>query len=260
MARRWNEDELALLRDTSLTLVEVAARTGRTVAAVEHKAIKEKVDRSFRIGVGLIPGNGNVWTPGELEVLANTSLTPAEVSALTGRSRVAVRVKASSVGVRRMPGPWQEWELALVADTTLTATQVAAQIGRTPHSVRGKARSEGIVRGIRRGDVHYKWTGGFAAEQSWRGEDWPQVRLEALERDGYTCRDCGFVRFSGLGLRVHHEIPYRLRPVNDLKWLTTLCKRCHIRRPEHRWPDIPDLVVDQLELDARRLGVSDGRL
>jgi hypothetical protein len=53
---------------------------------------------------------------------------------------------------------------------------------------------------------------------------------------------------SGSGLVVHHLIPYRLRPVNDLPWLTTLCVKHHLPRPEHFWWAIPDDVQEQLGL------------
>jgi hypothetical protein len=45
---------------------------------------------------------------------------------------------------------------------------------------------------------------------------------------------------------VHHVIPYRLRPVNDPRWLVTLCKSHHMQRPEHRWTEIPEYVALQL--------------
>lgn len=251
MARPWAEAELALLRDTSLTLAEVAERTGRTQAAGEHKAAKLGVDRSFRTGCGLIPGGGEAWTEAELAVLRDTSLPLDEVARRTGRTRVAAQIRARTAGIQRY-AEWAEWELALVADVTLTLQQVAAQTGRGLGAVAGQARAVGVQRGIRHGSDHYNWVGGYSVEQSWRGTDWPTVRVDALERDGYTCQDCGFVRFSGLGLRVHHVIPYRLRGVNDLEWLITLCKRCHIKRPEHRWQEIPeDLAVLLVPTDQR---------
>lgn len=239
---RWTEAELALLRDTSLRIVDVAERTGRTKAAVEHKAAKLGVDRSFRTGCGLIPGNGEAWSEVELAVLRDTSLTLGEVARRTGRTRDAAQIRARSAGIRRY-ALWREEERALVADVSLTLQQVAELTGRTRSAVAGQARADGVQRGIRYGEGHYNWVGGYSVEQSWRGEDWPVVRVGALERDGYTCQDCGFIRFSGLGLRVHHVIPYRLRPVNDLRWLVTLCKLCHIKRPEHRWQEIPEDVA-----------------
>lgn len=244
--RVWTQAEDALVRDISLTLPEVSARTGRTLVAVEHKAIKLGVDRSFRVGSGLIPGGGKPWARWELELLADTSLSLVEVAALTGRSIAAVRFRACAAGISRSSPPWQEWELAILSDTSLTCSQVAELTGRNLDSVRNKARALGIQRGPRRGEDHYKWAGGWSVEQSWRGEDWPEVRLVVLERDGYTCQDCGFIKFSGFGLRVHHVIPYRLRPVNDLEWLITLCGQCHMPRPEHRWTEIPGHVLDHL--------------
>ena len=73
--------------------------------------------------------------------------------------------------------------------------------------------------------------------------------LQALERDGYVCQDRGEFLPSGKGLVVHHMIPWRLRPVNDLRWLVTLCVACHLRRPEHFWQKIPEHVEDQLRVE-----------
>ena len=78
---------------------------------------------------------------------------------------------------------------------------------------------------------------------TYRGPDWREVRLLALERDGYTCQDCGFVNLAGFDLAVHHCIPWRLRQSNALEWLVTLCRSCHSRRPEHAWEAIPEDVL-----------------
>lgn len=41
----WTDDELAILADTSLTLREVAQRTGRSVQACGSRAAREGIDR-----------------------------------------------------------------------------------------------------------------------------------------------------------------------------------------------------------------------
>jgi 5-methylcytosine-specific restriction endonuclease McrA len=72
--------------------------------------------------------------------------------------------------------------------------------------------------------------------------DWSEIRLLALERDGYVCQDCKLYLPSGNGLVVHHIIPWRLRPLNELRWLVTLCGPDHMRRPEYWWASIPEDV------------------
>ena len=133
----------------------------------------------------------------------------------------------------------------MLQDESLTYAEIAERVGRSENTVKVYAYSTaGIRRGAKRGESHPNWVGGVSkASRSWRGEDWPQVRLAALERDGYCCQDCGLFDASAVALRVHHLIPYRLLPSNDLRGLRTLCEPCHRKRPEHRWREIPEGVL-----------------
>lgn len=67
---------------------------------------------------------------------------------------------------------------------------------------------------------------------------WKRVRLAALQRDRWMCRDC-MARFeAGYGFKpnratmVHHVIPLEERPDLglDLDNLVSLCDECHNRR------------------------------
>lgn len=58
-------------------------------------------------------------------------------------------------------------------------------------------------------------------------EHWKELRLQALNRDGFRCSLCG----SGARLQVHH-VKYRGKPSESLlEDLETLCRDCH--RMEH---------------------------
>ena len=79
---------------------------------------------------------------------------------------------------------------------------------------------------------------GEGARHSYEGA-WDQARERALERDGYTCQDCGMGdkehrEHTGCGLHVHHRTPYREfddpDSANKLSNLVTLCWRCHADR------------------------------
>lgn len=206
MARPWSDCELVLLRDTSLSLAEVAKQTGRSVPSVEHKASRLGVDRVFRQGG---PGKARSWQRG-----------------------------------------WEPWELELLAEPDIPLTEVAALTGRSNGAVRHKASALGLT-GIRdywlRGEANPRFCGGQSpSERTWRGATWPEVRRLVLERDGFTCQDGGEFVPSASGLVVHHVIPYRLRPVNDPVWLTTLCVHHHLKRPEHWWKELPAHIEDAL--------------
>jgi DEAD/DEAH box helicase domain-containing protein len=66
------------------------------------------------------------------------------------------------------------------------------------------------------------------------GPIWKSVRELALQRDKYTCRNCGS---SEPGNHVHHIKPFRtfhsVSEANQLENLITLCERCH-RKAEQK--------------------------
>ena len=53
---------------------------------------------------------------------------------------------------------------------------------------------------------------------------WERLRLAVLQRDGYTCGDCGK---TAARFEVHHRDKNALN--NSLDNLLTLCRGCHIR-------------------------------
>lgn len=77
------------------------------------------------------------------------------------------------------------------------------------------------------GENNPNWLGGHIDS---RGPNWHEQRQKALERDGYTCQNCGGTNGK---IDVHHIIPYRYFDdyieANDLDNLITLCHSCHMR-------------------------------
>lgn len=61
-----------------------------------------------------------------------------------------------------------------------------------------------------------------------RSPRWKALRMQALDRDGWACVDCGERR----RLEVDHVLPVRDRPELSfvLGNLQTLCGRCHARK------------------------------
>ena len=80
---------------------------------------------------------------------------------------------------------------------------------------------------------------------------WASVRLEALERDGWRCRDCG----KAGALEVHHVQPVAAGGAEfDLGNLRTLCRGCHVavhRRPALPGEDAWAAAVMELESSGR---------
>lgn len=150
MGRRWTEDEDALAADTSLTLQQVADLTGRTYAAVAHRASGRGVRRSSW-GPGVC--RPDRWTEEEDAIVADTSLTLAAVAELTGRSIAAVEHRARELGAYRRP-PWTEEEVEILHDTSLSLRPTADRTGRSVGAVAVAAHHRGVVRGPRKA----RWT------------------------------------------------------------------------------------------------------
>lgn len=54
---------------------------------------------------------------------------------------------------------------------------------------------------------------------------WQKIRQQVLERDGYTCQNCGY---KNEDLDVHHIIPRRLGGLDVVNNLVSLCSdKCH---------------------------------
>lgn len=130
MTRRpWTDSELALLRDTSLSLTEVAGLTGRPLHGVENRAHRFGVRRYREVWVPPPPlSDRTQWTASELALVDDRSLSYAKIAELTGRSRIAVQVMAKRRKAARRPiqsgradlpwnhrvGDWPEVRLAVL--------------------------------------------------------------------------------------------------------------------------------------------------
>jgi 5-methylcytosine-specific restriction endonuclease McrA len=289
VAAYWSEVELVLLRDTSLSLAEVAERTGRSAGACRAKAGSLRV---CRYG----------WLEADLELLRDVSVPLIEVAARTGHPLSSVRGKASALGIQRRPSEWSEAELLLLSDKSLSYAEVAAQTGRSVATVKSRASIIGAARRVYPSSWEawelelladpdlslaevMRFTGrSWASVQlkasrsqfrrrtqnpmsgtgrSLYGQDWQAIRAEVLERDGFSCQEggCGLYVPSGKGLHVHHVIPYRLYPVTEPRWLLTLCISHHLSRPEHWWKVLPPYVEALLRpADSKGVSNPEGRV
>ncbi len=68
---------------------------------------------------------------------------------------------------------------------------------------------------------------------------WDRLRIYILERDSYTCKDCGVCLIDTPALlHVHHVIRLRDGGTHDESNLTTLCNSCHLKQHgKHRRKD-----------------------
>lgn len=201
---------MSLLCDTSLSLTEVAERTGRPLHGVENRA--------WRLGVRRKEPSGIDWSD------------PQQVRALR-------RERYNSTDRTE----WSEEELAVLRNPSLSYSQVGQLIGRSTEAAKIQARKLGFRR-----DVYWAQPGYEPGSNDYRGRGWRRLSREILERDAFTCLDGREFIPSGRGLVVHHVIPWRLWPVNDPQFLVTLCRSHHMRRPEHRWQTIPPHVEELL--------------
>lgn len=65
-------------------------------------------------------------------------------------------------------------------------------------------------------------------------EEWAKIRLKVLQRDNYTCKQCGKHKSSlACYLNVHHIRPISRGGSDALSNLVTLCENCHAKQPNH---------------------------
>ena len=82
-----------------------------------------------------------------------------------------------------------------------------------------------------RGSNNPAWRGG---SDPYYGPRWGEQRKACLERDKYTCVECGIDQDTlGESLHVHHKTPLRkfnrdFKRANSLDNLVSLCRTCHI--------------------------------
>ena len=89
------------------------------------------------------------------------------------------------------------------------------------------------------GENSHAWKGGVFDY----GDNWREVRQQALERDGFECVVCGMGtndhrQEHGTGLEVHHIRPLVTfetpEAANTLDNIVSLCRPCHVD-----WEGIP---------------------
>lgn len=90
--------------------------------------------------------------------------------------------------------------------------------------------------------VECRWCG-YVTNPNWAnqdyGDEWDEIREEAIERDDEQCSSCGLTRSEhreeySEDLHVHHKEPLRsfesVEEAHQLSNLVTLCKSCHFSK------------------------------
>lgn len=80
------------------------------------------------------------------------------------------------------------------------------------------------------------------------GKDWQRQRERALERDDYSCVECGKGKQElGREPSVHHILPYRVSQDNSLNNLVSVCFEHHqeMELTTQRFEFFDDLIIDQ---------------
>ncbi len=87
-------------------------------------------------------------------------------------------------------------------------------------------KSIGNRNGFKKGNKPWNYLDGRSktASPARYGDDWEAIRYLVYLRDKFTCQHCGI---KGIGLHIHHKIPFLQTFDNSLKNLITLCPSCH---------------------------------
>lgn len=134
--RRWSDDDLAVLRDRSLTASKVADQLGRSVSAVEQARIAyaENVPN---------PGKRRIrqqWSDADLVVALDRSLTMSEAAQQLGRTVGAVRSARAlyshgRIGESDRRRRWTEDDIEVLLDASLSTAEVARRLNRSVGTV-----------------------------------------------------------------------------------------------------------------------------
>lgn len=90
----------------------------------------------------------------------------------------------------------------------------------------------------KRGSKNPMWQGGIQNRVD--AMEFRKIRKVVLERDGHRCQLCGG---NDKQLYVHHMIPYRISPRDELENLISLCSQCHTEA-EMYYRRHPDSYMD----------------
>ena len=84
-------------------------------------------------------------------------------------------------------------------------------------------------------------------KDQYKSPKWQKKRLEILERDEFSCRECGSEEDT---LHVHHYLYHKNKMLweYDNIYLTTYCDPCH-----NYWHEINDSIKEYLCVDICRL-------
>jgi len=133
---RWTDEHDAyLVAHADQPNAEVAHALGRTVSAIEYR-------RSQLLAEGRTTPRLRRFSDAELAILADTSLTDAEVADRTRRSLAVIFHARTMRGIATSATPLQAWtaeeEARLIALDGTPLVEVAAALGRSRSSVKAK--------------------------------------------------------------------------------------------------------------------------
>jgi hypothetical protein len=164
--------------------------------------------------------------------------TNAELAARYGVAVGTILRWARKAGVRKSPEHWAAAQRQRMKGRTLSAgtrSKISARAKGRIITAEAKAKSLRTKRErgtLLKGDKHPNWKGGRPWER-YTDPRYVAWRTAVLERDSYTCRDCGRqCKKHERGLAAHHIKEYAKHSECrfDLSNGMTLCRQCHLTR------------------------------
>lgn len=270
MSRGWTEEQKKYLIESYgvVPIKEIMEKVGK----------KKSTVRMYAKSLGLTQPTSEFWSEEDIEKLkslVDEKVSSAEMSVLLSRSESSVLHKMSRLGLKSQidrakvtqkyfkelreddvayalryqnKDHYNSWSVAEDSYlrehyATHTARQIGESLGRSVCAVKLRAHHLNLKKGYQTGENHAAWKGGKKHHSSaWRR----LVRPVVLERDGWTCQECGLVDFAASTLRVHHILPSRLSFDDSVSNHVTLCNPCHVRQKAHKWDEITEEGILQL--------------
>lgn len=247
--KKWSvsEDSYLTLHWPFSRAIDISVVLGRSVIAVRTRAF----NLGLKTTVFVRSPSKDAWSEEELQYLYDHWKDDSQhaVAAALGRSLNAVKHKASRLRIRSYDR-WSEVsdsELRYLDSLRIPRAEIATRMDVPYWAVVQRVAQLGLNGRSHldlawRGSDHPSWRGG-ARDPFYQSAEWDLIRVQIMERDGYTCQDCKTFIPSGVGLHVHHKIPRRFTEDDSPENLVILCHSCHMNRPEHYWVEVPPSVL-----------------
>ena len=125
--------------------------------------------------------------------------------------------------------PWNKGKkLSKTHRKNLSISHIGNKITEETKNKMSKSHQGGNSGSFKKGQTPWNYINALVKGRNLRAVEWLTIRQLILERDLFTCQDCGKNHHETI-LAVHHIVPYRITQDDSLNNLITYCRSCHMK-------------------------------